>query len=85
VLVEGGSRVHGSFLARNLVDVFYFIISPIVLGGAAAVPVVGGRGYESTAAAPRFRMRGQWQVGPDIVLEAYPATSRSIVSPWQEG
>jgi diaminohydroxyphosphoribosylaminopyrimidine deaminase/5-amino-6-(5-phosphoribosylamino)uracil reductase len=82
VLVEGGGRVHGSFLARNLVDVFYFIVSPIILGGEAAIPVVGGRGYESTAAAPRFRIRRQWQAGPDTVLEAYPSTSRSIVSPW---
>ena len=83
VLVEGGSRVHGSFLARNLVDVFYFIVAPIVLGGSAAVPVVGGRGYESIAAAPKFRIRSRYQVGTDTVIEAYPATSRSIVSPWQ--
>ena len=83
VLVEGGSRVHGSFLVRNLVDVFYFIVAPMVFGGASAIPVVGGRGYESTAAAPKFRLRRHYQVGHDIVLEAYPATSRSIVSPWQ--
>jgi diaminohydroxyphosphoribosylaminopyrimidine deaminase/5-amino-6-(5-phosphoribosylamino)uracil reductase len=82
VLVEGGSRVHGSFLARNLVDVFYFIVAPILLGGTAAIPVIGGRGYESTAAAPKFRIRRQYQAGHDMVLEAYPATSRSIVSPW---
>ena len=82
VLVEGGSRVHGSFLVRNLVDVFYFIVSPIVLGGTAAIPVIGGRGYESTAAAPKFRMRRQYHAGQDIVFEAYPSTSRSIVSPW---
>jgi len=82
VLVEGGSRVHGSFLVRNLVDVFYFIISPIVLGGTASIPVIGGQGYESIADAPKFRIRRQYQVGPDIVLETYPSTSRSIVSPW---
>ena len=82
VLVEGGSRVHGSFLARNLVDVFYFIIAPMALGGTTAIPVIGGRGYESTAAAPKFRIRRQHQAGADIVLEAYPSTSRSIVSPW---
>jgi diaminohydroxyphosphoribosylaminopyrimidine deaminase/5-amino-6-(5-phosphoribosylamino)uracil reductase len=82
VLVEGGSRIHGSFLVRNLVDVFYFIIAPMVLGGTAAIPVVGGHGYESTAAAPKFRIRKQYQAGPDLVLEAYPSTSRSIVSPW---
>jgi diaminohydroxyphosphoribosylaminopyrimidine deaminase/5-amino-6-(5-phosphoribosylamino)uracil reductase len=83
VLVEGGSRIHGSFLARNLVDVFYFIIAPLVLGGTSAIPVVGGSGYESTASAPKFRIRRQHQAGSDIVLETYPATSRSIVSPWQ--
>ena len=83
VLVEGGSRIHGAFLARNLVDVFYFIVSPIILGGMEAVPVVGGRGYESTAAAPKFRIRKQYQAGSDMVLEAYPSTSRSIVSPWR--
>ena len=82
VLIEGGSRIHGSFLARNLVDVFYFIIAPMALGGATAIPVIGGRGYESTAAAPKFRIRRQHQAGPDLVLEAYPSTSRSIVSPW---
>ena len=83
VLVEGGSRVHGSFLVRNLVDVFYFIIAPMVFGGMSAIPVVGGRGYESTAAAPKFRIRRHYQAGIDIILEAYPATSRSIASPWQ--
>ena len=82
VLIEGGSRIHGSFLARNLIDVFYFIISPIALGGTSAIPVIGGRGYESTAAAPKFRIRRQYQAGPDMVLEAYPSTSRSVVSPW---
>ena len=82
VLIEGGSCVHGSFLARNLVDVFYFIVAPMVLGGTEAIPVIGGRGYESTAAAPKFRIRRRYQTGPDFVIEAYPATSRSIVSPW---
>jgi diaminohydroxyphosphoribosylaminopyrimidine deaminase/5-amino-6-(5-phosphoribosylamino)uracil reductase len=82
LLVEGGSLIHGSFLVRNLVDVFYFVIAPMVLGGTTAIPVIGGHGYESTAAAPKFRIRRQYLAGPDIVLEAYPATSRSIVSPW---
>ena len=83
LLVEGGSRVHGSFLVRNLVDVFYFIIAPMVFGGPSAITVVGGRGYESIAAAPKFRIRRHYQAGVDIILEAYPVTSRSIVSPWQ--
>jgi len=82
LLVEGGSRIHWAFLSRGLVDVFYFIIAPLVLGGNDAVPSVGGRGYDSAAEALKFRIRKSFHVGPDIVLEAYPSCSRSIISPW---
>jgi len=82
VLVEGGSRVHWSFLSNSLVDKFYFIVAPLVLGGEHAVPSVGGKGYEIVADAPRFRIRKSFYAGPDIVLEAYPSFSRSIISPW---
>ena len=42
VLVEGGSAVHWSFLSEGLVDKFYFIAAPIVIGGSKAIPAVGG-------------------------------------------
>ncbi|MBP1649252.1 MAG: ribD, partial [Bacteroidetes bacterium] len=82
VLVEGGSRVHWSFLSSGLVDKFYFIVAPLVLGGENAVPSIGGKGYEVVADAPRFRIRNSFYAGPDVVLETYPAFSRSIISPW---
>jgi diaminohydroxyphosphoribosylaminopyrimidine deaminase/5-amino-6-(5-phosphoribosylamino)uracil reductase len=82
LLVEGGSRVHWSFLSANLVDNFYFIIAPLVLGGKDSIPSVGGEGYRGTADSPRFRIRRSFSVGPDTVLETYPSYSRSIISPW---
>jgi diaminohydroxyphosphoribosylaminopyrimidine deaminase / 5-amino-6-(5-phosphoribosylamino)uracil reductase len=82
LLVEGGSEVHWSFLSRRLVDKFFFIIAPLVLGGKNAVPSVGGTGYGIIADSPRFRIRKSFYAGPDIVLEAYPSYSRSIISPW---
>jgi diaminohydroxyphosphoribosylaminopyrimidine deaminase / 5-amino-6-(5-phosphoribosylamino)uracil reductase len=82
VLVEGGSRIHWSFLSNRLVDRFYFIIAPLVLGGKDAVPSVGGQGYELVADSPRFRIGGSFYAGPDLVLETYPSYSRSIISPW---
>ncbi len=87
LLVEGGSRVHWSFLSMKLVDKFFFVIAPLVLGGKDSVPSVGGTGYEATADAPRFKIRESRFVGPDMVLETYPSYSRSIISPWlsQEG
>lgn len=83
VLIEGGSRVHWSFLSAKLLDVFYFVIAPVVLGGSAAVPAVGGEGYGAIADAPQFKIRRVFPAGPDTVLEAYPCYSRSIISPWR--
>ncbi len=83
LLVEGGSSIHWSFLSANRADKFFFIIAPLVLGGKDAVPCVGGAGYVSAAAAPRFRIARTINAGPDLVLEAYPSCSRSIISPWK--
>ncbi len=82
LLVEGGSQVHWSFLSGGFVDTFYFIIAPFVLGGKNSVPSVGGNGYESSAASPKFRIRRCFSAGPDLILETYPSYSRSIISPW---
>ncbi len=82
LLVEGGSRVHWSFLSQKLVDSFYFVIAPFVLGGKEAVPSVGGKGYDVAADSPRFRIRRRYSAGEDMVLETYPSYSRSIMSPW---
>lgn len=83
LLVEGGSAVHWSFLSERLVDKFYFIIAPLVLGGNKSVPSVGGEGYDNLADAPRFRIARTFEAGSDLVLEAYPSYSRSIISPWR--
>jgi diaminohydroxyphosphoribosylaminopyrimidine deaminase / 5-amino-6-(5-phosphoribosylamino)uracil reductase len=82
MLVEGGSRVHWAFLSDKLVDSFYFIIAPLVLGGDSAIPSVGGEGYRSAEDSPKFRIRSCFSAGPDMVVEAYPSYSRSIISPW---
>jgi diaminohydroxyphosphoribosylaminopyrimidine deaminase/5-amino-6-(5-phosphoribosylamino)uracil reductase len=83
LLVEGGSRVHWEFLSSRMIDCFYFIVAPMILGGENAVPAVGGKGYGATADAPRFRIRRSFSAGSDMVFEAYPSYSRSIISPWR--
>jgi len=82
VLVEGGSSVHWSFLSGNLVDKFYFIVAPLVLGGTDAVPPVGGPGFKTISSSAKFKMSRFFSSGPDVILEAYPSFSRSIISPW---
>jgi diaminohydroxyphosphoribosylaminopyrimidine deaminase/5-amino-6-(5-phosphoribosylamino)uracil reductase len=82
VLVEGGSEVHWSFLSQKLVDKFYFIIAPIVIGGKLSVPSIGGPGFSKIRSAPRLQIARSFRAGPDRILETYPAFSRSIASPW---
>jgi diaminohydroxyphosphoribosylaminopyrimidine deaminase / 5-amino-6-(5-phosphoribosylamino)uracil reductase len=82
VLVEGGSEVHWSFLEAGLVDKFYSIIAPLVIGGRRAVVSVGGKGYRTISEALRFKIGKQYFAGPDLILESYPVYSRSILSPW---
>jgi diaminohydroxyphosphoribosylaminopyrimidine deaminase/5-amino-6-(5-phosphoribosylamino)uracil reductase len=83
ILVEGGSRVHWEFISAGAVDRFIFIIAPMVLGGEHAIPSVGGRGFAATKDAPRFRIGRKFFAGPDLVVEAYPSHSGSIISPWR--
>jgi diaminohydroxyphosphoribosylaminopyrimidine deaminase/5-amino-6-(5-phosphoribosylamino)uracil reductase len=83
LLVEGGSEVHWAFLSAELADKFLFIIAPLILGGVHAVPCVGGAGYEGAEDAPPFRIGRHFFAGPDLILEAYPKYSRSILSPWR--
>lgn len=82
VLIEGGSEVHWSFLEAGLVDKFYSIIAPLIIGGRRAVPSVGGKGYGKISEAPPFKIRRQYFAGSDLILESYPVYSRSILSPW---
>jgi diaminohydroxyphosphoribosylaminopyrimidine deaminase / 5-amino-6-(5-phosphoribosylamino)uracil reductase len=81
LLVEGGGRIHWSFLSGNLTDKFYFIVAPMVLG-AGAIPAVEGPGYGTIQDSPKFKVRSVFSTGPDVILETYPSWSRSIISPW---
>ncbi|MFH1574448.1 MAG: dihydrofolate reductase family protein, partial [Acidobacteriota bacterium] len=83
VLVEGGGEVHWRFVRERLADKFYFLIAPIILGGRKSIPCVGGTGYARIARAPRWAVTGNRKLGEDLLVEAYPRVSRSILSPWR--
>jgi len=44
VLVEGGSQILGAFRDARLTHETYVFVAPILLGGVAAVPALGGTG-----------------------------------------
>lgn len=82
ILVEGGSTVHWSFLSQGMVDKFYFIVAPLLLGGRTALPAVAGAGFAGLESAARLKITSARLAGGDLVVEAYPRNSRSLISPW---
>jgi diaminohydroxyphosphoribosylaminopyrimidine deaminase/5-amino-6-(5-phosphoribosylamino)uracil reductase len=66
VLVEGGGRVHGSFLRQGLVDEVYLFVAPIFFG-AAGVPVVDFAGRE-TGVLPAIKYMQTRRLGDDIMI-----------------
>jgi diaminohydroxyphosphoribosylaminopyrimidine deaminase / 5-amino-6-(5-phosphoribosylamino)uracil reductase len=67
VLLEGGPRLAGSFLAAGLVDRVVAYIAPALIGGGGA-PALAGQGAPSINAAWRLRLDEVTQLGPDLRL-----------------
>jgi diaminohydroxyphosphoribosylaminopyrimidine deaminase / 5-amino-6-(5-phosphoribosylamino)uracil reductase len=72
VLVEGGATVHGAFIDRRLANKLVFFIAPLVIGGAGAVPSIGGDGAKIVGDALALDIESVRPVGPDLMVTAYP-------------
>lgn len=71
LLVEGGSRLHGTLLRQGLVDQVTVWVAPLVLGGPAAVAAVDGTAVAHVEDAPRLAQARWRKVGEDLLLEGY--------------
>jgi diaminohydroxyphosphoribosylaminopyrimidine deaminase / 5-amino-6-(5-phosphoribosylamino)uracil reductase len=72
VLVEGGPRLAGSFVAAGLVDELVVYLAPAVLGDTARPCFELPRPLQSLAEGRRFRFHDVRQVGPDVRLTLRP-------------
>jgi diaminohydroxyphosphoribosylaminopyrimidine deaminase/5-amino-6-(5-phosphoribosylamino)uracil reductase len=68
VLVEGGGRVHGSLLAKGLVDQVFLFIAPMFLG-SEGVPVVDFYAENLLGSSPRFTTTHVRHLGDDLLIE----------------
>nr|WP_064444675.1 dihydrofolate reductase family protein [Rhodococcus sp. YH3-3] len=73
VLLEGGPRLAGAFLAAGYVDVIEAYIAPILLGAGASALVDAG--VHTITDAHRFRLESAVTIGPDILLSLVPESS----------
>ncbi len=71
VVVEGGSRVNGSFLDEGLIDKLLLFLSPKLMGDYQALGIFGGRGAPTLQKAVSLKEIAIRRVGEDIRLEGY--------------
>ena len=68
VLVEGGSRVHGSFLRAGLVDQIFMFIAPILIGGDG-ISVSDALGFDVVQEAIHLKEVTSRKFGDNILIE----------------
>jgi diaminohydroxyphosphoribosylaminopyrimidine deaminase/5-amino-6-(5-phosphoribosylamino)uracil reductase len=73
LLVEGGSRVAGSFHRAGLVDQYVMYLAPALLGGDDGLPLFSGPGAVTMADAWRGRITEIRPIGPDVRIDLVAA------------
>jgi diaminohydroxyphosphoribosylaminopyrimidine deaminase/5-amino-6-(5-phosphoribosylamino)uracil reductase len=69
ILVEGGGRVHASFLSAGLVEEVTAYVAPRIIGGAEAPTPVEGRGFAELKRAIDLSSMRVRRMGDDLVVE----------------
>jgi len=69
VLVEGGGEINASLLRGKLIDHVCLYVAPMLLGGADAMGLIGGRGPVRLASASGLRGMKIRSLGEDFLVE----------------
>jgi diaminohydroxyphosphoribosylaminopyrimidine deaminase/5-amino-6-(5-phosphoribosylamino)uracil reductase len=71
LLLEGGARLAGSFVAAHAVDRFRFYLAPTLLG-EDGIGVLAGWHVATIADAPRLTLESVRRIGEDLRIELAP-------------
>jgi len=68
VLVEGGRHVFGTFFDAQCIDEVHAFISPKLIGGDSAFPVIGGKGLAEMSLAASLESPVMKLIGQDVYM-----------------
>ena len=68
LLIEGGSKIHSSFLDAGLVDEIRLFLSPQLIGGESARTFYEGRGARDLSDSLRLQNPTVKKIGPDFLI-----------------
>ncbi|MFC1645723.1 bifunctional diaminohydroxyphosphoribosylaminopyrimidine deaminase/5-amino-6-(5-phosphoribosylamino)uracil reductase RibD [Candidatus Omnitrophota bacterium] len=69
ILVEGGGRLAGSLLDKNLIDYVLFFISPIIIGGGDSISSIYGKGVNRIKDALLLKTIKTQRFDRDLLIE----------------
>ncbi|TQS76207.1 bifunctional diaminohydroxyphosphoribosylaminopyrimidine deaminase/5-amino-6-(5-phosphoribosylamino)uracil reductase RibD [Ornithinibacillus gellani] len=72
ILVEGGAKVHASFIEANAFQQVITYIAPKIIGGRDAISFVGGIGSNLVKSGKPLQFTEIKRLGPDIKITAKP-------------
>lgn len=69
ILVEGGGRLAGSLLDKDLIDYVLFFISPKIIGGKESIASIYGEGIRKIKQAKALRGIKIERIGSDLLIQ----------------
>ena len=71
ILVEGGGRVHGSFIREGLADRLLYFLAPLVVGDAQAPGAISGLDESELQSLPGLFNVIHEVIGDDLLIQGY--------------
>ncbi|MDE0333102.1 MAG: bifunctional diaminohydroxyphosphoribosylaminopyrimidine deaminase/5-amino-6-(5-phosphoribosylamino)uracil reductase RibD [Nitrospinae bacterium] len=71
ILVEGGGRVHGSFIREGLADRLLYFVAPLVVGDSEAPSAISGLDKRELQSLPRLFNVTHEVIGDDLLIQGY--------------
>lgn len=79
ILVEGGGKTHGTLVEEKLVDEFFYVIGPVIIGDRYGVPAIESKPIKSLKEALYLQNLKVRKIGNCFLFHGYTETGISLL------